>query len=106
MLTREEPYNHPNGAMARRKMADARRLASRDIQECPGAVRPGDVSPPLAGGGRLNAPLPPDCGPDPGHLDQPPVLAGGGPPPIILKGDTWVGVLWLRWVPLLQRVGL
>ena len=63
--------------MARRKMADVRRLANRDIQECPGAVRPGDVSPPLAGGGRLNAPLPPDCGPDPGHLDQPPVLAGG-----------------------------
>ncbi len=31
MLTMEEPYNHPNEAMTRRKMADARRLANRDI---------------------------------------------------------------------------
>lgn len=31
MLTRNEPYNHPNEAMTNRKMTNARRVANRDI---------------------------------------------------------------------------
>ena len=31
VLTRNEPYNHPNEALARRKMANAGRLANRDV---------------------------------------------------------------------------
>lgn len=31
MLTRNKPYNHPNEALTRRKMANAGRLANRDV---------------------------------------------------------------------------